>query len=113
MEKQANRHRYEPDFAKGSFVYLNTKHFRKGDKLANVNAGPYEVLEKEGNAYRLKLPLGMQIGPVFSPDKLRKVANNPLPEQLISPPEPIKINGETEWEVERILASRLLRKRTL
>jgi transposase InsO family protein len=113
MRKQADRHRREPDFAKDSFVYLNMKRFRKGDKLANINDGPFKILEKEGNAYRLELPPGMNINPVFSPDKLRKAADNPLPGQLVTPPGPIEIDGELEWEVEHILDSRLYRKRTL
>jgi transposase InsO family protein len=114
MKKQADRHRREPDFEKGSFVYLNMKRFRKGDKLANTSEGPFEVLEKEGNAFRLKLPPGMNaMNTVFSPDKLRKAGDDPLPGQLITPPGPVEINGGAEWEVERILASRLFRKKTL
>jgi hypothetical protein len=78
MRKQADRHRREPDFKKDDMVFLNMKRFRKGDKLANVNDGSFKILEREGNAYRLDLPPGMNIRPVFSPDKLRRAAEDPL-----------------------------------
>ena len=51
----------------------------------------------------------MKIHPVFSPDKLRRAANDPLPAQTEEPGEPVEINGENEWDVEQILASRLIR----
>jgi hypothetical protein len=56
------------------------KRYCKGDKLANVNKGPFKILEREGNAYRLELPPGISIGPVFLPDKLRKATEDPLPD---------------------------------
>jgi hypothetical protein len=68
--------------------------------------GPYRVLEKVGNAYRLELPPAIKVHPVIAAS-LRRAADDPVPGQH---PE---VNGEAEWEVERILASRLLRKRTL
>ncbi|KGY14981.1 hypothetical protein PABG_12093 [Paracoccidioides brasiliensis Pb03] len=32
---------------------------------------------------------------------------DPLPGQTVKPPDPIEIDGENEWEVEHILASRI------
>jgi hypothetical protein len=55
------------------------KCYRKGDKLVNVNKGPFKILEHEGNAYRLELPPGISIGSVFLLDKLRKAAEDSLP----------------------------------
>ena len=45
----------------------------------------------------------MRIHDVFSPDKLWKAANDPLPGQQQELPEPIEINDDQEWEVEQIL----------
>jgi hypothetical protein len=110
MERQANRHRREPDFNVGDSVYLTLKPYkisRPSRKLAEQNAGPFEIIKKIGNAYKLRLPPSMKIHPVFSPDKLRKAPNDPLPGQRIAHPSPVEINGELEWEIDRILASRL------
>ncbi|WP_206734027.1 chromo domain-containing protein, partial [Stenotrophomonas sp. MA5] len=49
----------------------------------------------------------MKIYPIFSPDKLRKAPDDPLPGQIQEPKDPIIINEQPEWEVERIIASRL------
>ncbi|OJD09420.1 hypothetical protein ACJ73_10332 [Blastomyces percursus] len=108
MEHQANKHRREPDFEVGDKVFLSLKDYkiqRPSRKLAEQNEGPFEILQKIGNSYRLKLPSRMKINPALSPDKLRKAADNPLPGQINVPPEPIEIEGENEWEIEEVLAS--------
>jgi hypothetical protein len=51
----------------------------------------------------------MKIYLVFSPDKLRKAANDLLPSQEEDPADPIKINGEQEWEVDKFLTSQIHR----
>jgi len=52
-------------------------------------AGPYKVLKKIGNLYKVKLPDLIKVYPVFSPDKLQKAINNLLPRQKNEPPLPI------------------------
>jgi len=52
-------------------------------------AGPYKILNKEGNSYKVKLPDLIKVHPVFLLDKLQKAINNPLPGQKNKPPLPI------------------------
>jgi hypothetical protein len=75
-------------------------------KLADQMAGPFPTIAREGNAYRLQPPSGINVHPVINPEYLRKDPNNPLSGQTEDPQPPIEINGENEWEVEKIPASR-------
>jgi hypothetical protein len=48
----------------------NWKTNQPSRKLKNQQAGPYKILSKEENSYRLDLPLSIKVYPVFSLDKL-------------------------------------------
>ena len=56
----------------------------------------YKILEKVGNAYKVKLLDTIKVYFVFSLDKLRKAAQNPLPRQKNNPPLPIQVDGKNE-----------------
>jgi hypothetical protein len=80
---------------------------RPSGKLDYPVAGPFPIVAKKGHSYKLKLPDTWKLHPVFTPDRLRKAPNNPLPGQELQPEPPIEVDGELEWQVEKILASRL------
>jgi hypothetical protein len=71
--------------------------------------GPYEILEQVGHSFRLKLPELIRIYPVFHIEKLYKDPGNPLPGQVNPEPLPLELqDGETEYEVQEVLAVKLL-----
>ena len=71
--------------------------------------GPYEILEQIGHSFKLKLPDSMKIHLVFHAEKLQKDPNNPLSGQSNSEPLLLELeNSETEYEVQEILAVKLM-----
>jgi transposase InsO family protein len=109
-KKQADKHRRSEDFEVGDEVFVKKTGWitdRPSLKLDNPMAGPYRILEKKGHSYKLDLPASIKVHPVFPPDRLRKAPKDPLPGQKIAPPPPEVVNGENEWEVEKVLASRI------
>ena len=114
QKRAADSHRKEDKLEVGNYVYVSTKNWstdRPSRKLASQMEGPFLVLAKEGNSYRVQLPETMKIHNVFSPDRLLKAAMNPLPGQVNTPSQPIQVTEDEEWEVEHLLAVRLQRGR--
>jgi transposase InsO family protein len=113
MQRSTDQHRRLIDWKVGDQVYLSTKNLksdRPSKKLSNLWTGPYKILEQVGHSYRLDLPENSTIHDVFAPDVLSKHPNNPLPGQKPPEPPPDIIQGEQEWEVQEILASKIIRK---
>jgi hypothetical protein len=110
--EQANRSRYpDPILRPGDSVWLRRKHvkmMRPSNKLDYRLIGPYTILERIGSrAYKLDLPSGVRIHPVFHISLLEPAQprNEPIPGHIQPPPPPIIINDEEEWEVEEIVDS--------
>jgi Integrase zinc binding domain/Integrase core domain len=111
MRKSVNQHRRSIDWKPGDRVYLSTRNlktYRPSRKLSSQFEGPYYIEEQVGNAYRLRLPDGSKIHDIFSPDVLKKYPDNPLPGQESAQLPSQAIAGNEEWEVDQILASKLL-----
>jgi transposase InsO family protein len=107
QKRNADRHRREVNFKEKDMVFVDMRHLsndRPSRKLDNPLKGPFEIEERVYDSYKLKLPVSMKIHDVFSPDKLRLAARDPLTGQYNPPEEPINITGEDEWEVQEVLA---------
>lgn len=114
-KEQADKSRgIDPDFSVGDMVWLNRKNMktdRPAKKLDWRYLGPYKVLEKVGRAYRLEIPKTWEIHPVFHSSLLEKVGEDNYDREPIPQPPEI-INNEEEWEVEKILNSKIKRGKT-
>jgi hypothetical protein len=62
-------------------------------------AGSFEIIRKIGNLYKVKLPNTIKIYNVFSLDRLRKAAKDPLLRQVNKPPLLIVITTEEKYKV--------------
>ena len=62
-------------------------------------ASPFPIIEQVGEAFRLELLDSIKVHLVFSPDKLHKALDDPLPGQVNNPPPLIVIVEELEYEV--------------
>jgi len=118
MTQYYNRKRTPaPMYKPGDRVYLDAsdiKTTRPSPKLSHHRLGPFEIERQVGPlAYCLKLPRGMrQLHPVFNVVKLSAAPEDPiLGRRPQTPPPPIVVDGEEEWEVEEILDSHWYRKR--
>lgn len=111
QSQQYNRHRDPaPAYQPGDKVWLDLRNIRvetpRVKKLSELH-GMFQVIEPIGNnAYRLDTPAG--IHNVFNATLLRPVANDPLPSQRIDEnhPPPVIVEGQEEYEVEKVLQHR-------
>lgn len=105
----ADKSRSPHAFKKGQQVLLSTKNFKFKQgvkKLHPKYVGPYKILEMVGrNAAKLDLPAAYsKLHPVFHVSLLKEYREGPG--CWTPPPAPLEIDGETYYQVERILATR-------
>jgi len=116
MKKYADKKRSDvEEYKVGDLVMLSTKDLkyqmagRRTEKLTERFVGPYKVKEIiSSNAVKLELPSTVKIHPVVNVSRIRRYVEQvkgQKKEQLL----PVIIEGEEEWEVERILNKRRVR----
>ena len=106
-----------PSYKLGDKVWLNAQNItttRPMKKLDHKWLGPYKINKVVSrNAYGLELPASFgRTHPVFSVVLLRPYEEDPIVERhSLPPPPPIIRDGIQEYEVEKILDSRIFRGR--
>ena len=94
----------------GDKVWLSAKDLklnRLAQKLLEWQLGPFEIIKVVSpNAMKLKLPASYKIHDIINVSWLR-LYKEPTAGQRISPPEPVEVEGQPEYEVEEVLDSRL------
>ena len=105
-----------PDFKIGDQAFVKAKYFcttRPSRKLAERNLGPFTIIAQPGtHSITLRLPDSMKsVHPVFHVSQLEPATPNTIPNRVQTPPPPVDIDGETEYEIEEILDSKIDRRR--
>jgi len=97
------------EYKVGDLVMLSTKDLkyqmvgRRTEKLMERFIGPYKIKKIVSmNAVELELPSMIKIHPVVNISRVRRYIGQ-VEEQRKEQPLPVIIEGEEEWEVERIL----------
>ena len=119
QKKYADQNRRELTFKVGDLVLLNTEDitFTEGTKkLLDKYIGPYKVLEVVSPlSYRLDLPKKLRrLHPVFHVSKLKEYHSTSDFKDRIQQDRPmpvVKIDGEDEWYVEKIIDKRTKKNR--
>jgi len=116
MKKFANRmQREKEEYRVGDLVLLSTKDLkwqmkgRRSEKLTEHFVGPYKVKGiVSSNAIELKLPKSIRIHSVVNVSRVR-LYKPQVEGQKKTPPKPVIIEGEEEFEVEKIINKRTVR----
>ena len=125
QKKYADRTRREAHFAVGDRVLLSTQHLKligerkRARKLTERYVGPYRVKRVvNANAYELELPASLKIHPVINISHLKEYRDGTqaFPDRPITltrpTPAAIDDNGAPEWQVDRLLDHRRVRRGT-
>jgi len=116
MKQYADRERGEvEEYRVGDLVLLSTKDLkykmvgRHMDKFTERFVGPYKVKAIiSSNAIELDLPSTVKIHPVVNVSQVRQYKSQ-VEEQRKETPQPVVIEREEEWEVEKIMNKRKVR----
>jgi len=118
MKKFGDRRRGKREKYKvGDLVLLSTKDLKwqmkgkKSEKVTERFMGPYKVKGIiSSNAIELELPNSIKIHPVVNVSRVRLYKSQVKGQKKI-PPKPVIIEEEEEFEVEKILNKRMVRRK--
>ena len=77
-------------------------------KLSKKNLSPYPIIAQVGTlSFTIRFPDSMRaVHPVFHVSQLEPATLNTIPNWSQPPPPPIKVDGEPEFEITKILDSK-------
>jgi len=116
MRWYADRKRGEAvEYKVGDLVLLSTKELkwqmvgRSSEKLVEQFVGPYKIKAIiSSNVVKLELPVTIRIHLVVNVSQIKQYIDQ-VNGQRKETPQPVVVEGEEEWEVERILNKRKVR----
>ena len=116
IKRYADRDRGEvEEYKVGDWMLLSTKDLkyqmvgRRTDKFTERFVGPYKVKAIiSSNAIELDLPSTVRIHPVVNVSRVRQYKSQ-IEGQRKETPQPVVIEGEEEWEVEKIMNKKKMR----
>ena len=105
-----------PDFQVGQQAFVKAKFFRStrpSKKLSEKFLGPFDILAKAGtHSFTLRLPDTIRgVHPVFHVSMLEPATPNEIPNRVQSPPPPVDVQGELEYEISEVIDSKIDRRR--
>ena len=101
-----------PDFKVSDQAFVKAKFFRMtrpSKKLSEKYLGPFNIIAQAGPlSWTLRLPDSMQaVHPIFHVSMLEPSIPNTIPDRVQTPPPPVMVDGELEYEISKILNSKL------
>ena len=106
------QHMPAPDFKVGQQAFVKAKFFKTTQssiKLAEKSLGPFNIIAQAGsNSVTLQLPDTIhRVYPVFHISMLEPAIPNEILNRVQSPPPPVNVQGELEYEITEILDSKI------
>jgi hypothetical protein len=102
-----------PIYKIGDKVWLSSKNIhskRPTGKLDHKRLGPFSISDIIGSrSYKLNLPPTMKIHPVFHVNLLEPYIQDKIPGRLPQPIPPVQVDSHQEYEVEKIVDSKISR----